>query len=56
MIAVFASIEITIKGVTLTSLTAKICNLMLLFRIRPDVSPIIRNNAFRINRSIPDIF
>ena len=41
------------RGITLTSITAKIYNLMLLNRIRPEIDPILRKNqnGFRQNRS-----
>ena len=41
------------RGITLTAITAKIYNLMLLNRIRPEIDPILRKNqnGFRANRS-----
>ena len=41
------------RGITLTSIAAKIYNLMLLNRIRPEIDPILRKNqnGFRQNRS-----
>ena len=42
------------RGITLTVIAAKIYNLMLLNRIRPEIDPILRKNqnGFRSNRSI----
>ena len=41
------------RGITLTAISAKIYNLLLLNRIRPKVDPILRRNqnGFRPNRS-----
>ena len=41
------------RGITLTAIAAKIYNLMLLNRIRPEIDPILRKNqnGFRTNRS-----
>ena len=41
------------RGITLTSIAAKIFNLMILNRIRPEIDPILRKNqnVFRKNRS-----
>ena len=41
------------RGITLTAIAAKIYNLMLLNRIRPEIDPILikNQNGFRTNRS-----
>ena len=47
------SITKNYKGITLTAIAAKIYNLMLLNRIRPEIDPILRKkqNGFRTNKS-----
>ena len=47
------SIAKNYRGITLTAISAKIYNLLLLNRIRPEVDPILRKNqnGFRSNRS-----
>ena len=47
------SITKNYRGITLTAIVAKIINLMLLNRIRPEIDPILRKNqnGFRTNRS-----
>ena len=47
------SLTINYRGITLTAISAKIFNLMLLNRIRPHVDPLLRKNqnGFRTNRS-----
>ena len=41
------------RGITLTCIAAKIYNLILLYRIRPEIDPVLRKNqnGFRTNRS-----
>ena len=47
------SIAKNYRGITLTAISAKIYNFLLLNRIRPEVDPILRKNqnGFRSNRS-----